>query len=517
MWPKRITLITPSWSAFRTARSTRDSRFSRRPIRDNLSRSSRHTKSRLSSSRSGDKSPESNQSGQRASSSSLDALSSTLHDTNPQNNSLLAPVHIPEDPSAVLKDGHPATRILANSGLVVQRQLEMMNVLLGFEQANRYMILDAQGNHVGYMAEQETGMGSMIGRQFLHTHRPFVTHVFDVHQNEVLRFHRPFSWINSRIRVYDPLEAADRTRSGPAGSQLIAGPTGGVARLSTLDHSQMRVVGEAHQEWALLRRKYNLFLFHEPPIQETKLSTQAISFSSSNLSKPQQLQVSLVGGGLSQARLAQFAYVDEPVLSWDFSLRTASSQLIGSVNRNFAGFAREIFTDTGIYALRMDSAGLEDQRLREETARAQAHPNILAPKRAVPPPMTLDQRAVMLATAVSIDFDYFSRHSGSHGVLPYGMMGLGGASSEGVAGGAAAGMAGAGTMAGYEAMRRGSPTEPDVDQQPTSQEGDVSPGEKSWGEQGPGHWDEPVDEESQHQDGWPGESGDGDDSWSDFF
>ena len=26
--------------------------------------------------------------------------------------------------------------------------------------------------------------------------------------------------------------------------------------------------------------------------------------------------------------------------------------------------------------------------------------------------LTLDERAVMLATAVSIDFDYFSRHSG---------------------------------------------------------------------------------------------------------
>lgn len=37
------------------------------------------------------------------------------------------------------------------------------------------------------MAEQDTGMGSMMGRQLLHTHRSFVTHVFDKHQNEVLR------------------------------------------------------------------------------------------------------------------------------------------------------------------------------------------------------------------------------------------------------------------------------------------------------------------------------------------
>ncbi|EER27764.1 Scramblase family protein [Coccidioides posadasii C735 delta SOWgp] len=508
MWPRRITLSTPRLSLVRTARSSRDPRISRRPIRKSFPRPNQRARARPSNSQPRDDTQQQPGQPSELGRSALEALSSTLHDTNPQNNSLLAPVHIPEDPSAVLKDGHPATRILANSGLVVQRQLEMMNVLLGFEQANRYTILDAHGNHVGYMAEQDTGMGTIMGRQFLHTHRPFVTHIFDIHQNEVLR------------AFYDPLEAADATRS-TAAVHLAAGPTGGVARLSTLDHSQMRVIGEAQQEWALLRRKYNLFLFHEPPVKETKLSTQAISFSSSDLSKSQQSQVSLASGGPSQAQRTQFAYVNEPVLSWDFSLRTANEQLIGSVNRNFAGFAREIFTDTGVYALRMDSAGLEEQRLREATARAQAHPSIAPPEWETPPPMTLDQRAVMLATAVSIDFDYFSRHSGSPGILPYGMFGLGGAGAESVAGGAAAGMAGAGTLAGYEAMRSGASAEQDPSQVPQQHEGeDASPGETTCDEQGPGYWEEPVDEETfqdHHQDEWPGESGEGDDSWSDFF
>ena len=57
----------------------------------------------------------------------------------------------------------------------------------GFEQANKYVILDASGNHVGYMAEQEKGMGNMMARQWFGTHRAFVTHVFDRHENEVLR------------------------------------------------------------------------------------------------------------------------------------------------------------------------------------------------------------------------------------------------------------------------------------------------------------------------------------------
>lgn len=49
---------------------------------------------------------------------------------DPSRNTLLAPVHIPEDPNAVLRENHPAVGLLANSGLVVQRQLELMNVMM---------------------------------------------------------------------------------------------------------------------------------------------------------------------------------------------------------------------------------------------------------------------------------------------------------------------------------------------------------------------------------------------------
>lgn len=51
--------------------------------------------------------------------------------------------------------------ILAKPSIVIQRQLEMMNVLLGYEQANKYIIMDPQGNGVGYLAEQEHGMSNI--------------------------------------------------------------------------------------------------------------------------------------------------------------------------------------------------------------------------------------------------------------------------------------------------------------------------------------------------------------------
>ena len=62
-----------------------------------------------------------------------------------------------------------------------------MNVFLGFEQANRYIVMDPQGGHIGYLAEQEHGIANTIARQMLRTHRSFTTHVFDKQDREVLR------------------------------------------------------------------------------------------------------------------------------------------------------------------------------------------------------------------------------------------------------------------------------------------------------------------------------------------
>ncbi|PYH96166.1 phospholipid scramblase [Aspergillus ellipticus CBS 707.79] len=456
---------------------------------------------------------------------------------DPAQNTLLAPVHIPEDPHGVIKGTHPATGILANSGLVIQRQLELMNVMIGFEQANKYVIMDAAGNHIGYIAEQEKGMGNMMARQWFSTHRSFVTHVFDRHENEVLRFHRPFSWINSRIRVYDPLEVAKGTisssttlQTNSAGS-LVQASGASNARVSSLGFDEMRVIGEAQQQWAPLRRKYNMFTYHHSPNPATDTSTQKLPLAQTGLSNAQQMQLAQTSqDGQNLGEYNQFAYVDEPFLSWDFSLRSAEDKLIGSVNRNFVGFAREFFTDTGVYALRMDSATPDEQFLDKKADMG----------------MTLDQRAVMLATAVSIDFDYFSRHSGAggFGFMPLWIPGFGGEAAAGgaaggaaageagavgeaaagtmgragaaggMADGAAAGVAGAGAMAGYDAMSRGTGgNQPDqqsapVDQQPPASD-QASPYGDVWG-------NEPENRSAHEEDPWADEADEDDGGGDDF-
>lgn len=297
----------------------------------------------------------------------------------------------------------------------------------------------------------------------------------------------------------------------------------------------MRVVGEAQQQWAPLRRKYNLFTYHPSPDASTNMGTERLPLADSGLSQAQKMQLTRSGeSGQEQGEFNQFSYVDEPFLSWDFALRSADNKLIGSVNRDFAGFAREFFTDTGVYALRMDSASLS----QAETAATQTD---------VATGMSLDQRAVMLATAVSVDFDYFSRHSGSggFGFMPLWIPGMGGdAAAGGAAGGAAAGeagavgeaatgaagaagrasaaggmaegasagAAGAGAMAGYEAMQRGmgDPYAQDVspDQQPPPSSMDQSP---LPGQPGPygDHWAEEQHEDVWDEDPWSDDGGDG--------
>lgn len=366
-----------------------------------------------------------------------------------ESSDLVAPVNIPDDADGILDKTHPAMAILNNSSLVIQRQMEMMNIFLGFEQANRYVIMNPRGDTIGYMAEQDHGLGNALARQAFRTHRSFTAHIFDAGMREVLRIHRPFSWISSRIRIYDPCSPTDSytdssTLDGTAVATVL--DPSAAARVSPLALSDMRIIGEAQQQWAPLRRKYNLFNFR--PLSPPQDDPAIAKLPSGDLpnTEAKALTITQQSDQAIEAGMAQFAHVNEPFLSWDFTLKDQDDRAVGSVNRNFSGFGREIFTDAGVYALRMDSASLAQEPTHLVSSTGQQALQDQPPQLA----MTLDQRAVMLATAVSIDFDYFSRHSsaGSGGFFPMFFPWWGGAAEGGAAGGAVGGAAGAGEAAG---------------------------------------------------------------------
>ena len=173
------------------------------------------------------------------------------------------------------------------------------------------------------------------------------------------------------------------------------------------------------------------------------------------------------------------------------------------------------------------------------------------------PGMTLDQRAVMLATAVTIDFDYFSRKSGpGGGFMPSwfpGMGGGGGAAAEGAeaeagagagamegSGSSAGGMVkresggwtegavtGAGTMAGYEAMQRGTGRGVDDASPQAGQQDANQPGYRQDQQRQPGQVGQDEDVWGNNDDPWGGgkgggggdgggDGGDGGGDWGDF-
>ncbi|KAF9999451.1 hypothetical protein BGZ80_002465 [Entomortierella chlamydospora] len=393
------------------------------------------------------------------------------------------PAVVPEDPFGVLQPYHSAAKLLTQPALIMTRQIEMMNLLVGFEQANKYAIVDPSGTSIGYIAEEDTTFVKAMSRQVFRTHRPFKASVLDLEGNEVLRIHRPFAFINSRIMISTPDD---------------------------------RLIGEVQQEWHLIRRRYNLFTVEQPDPKTMQKDGETTAISTDR---------NLDGKGMNRV---QFAHIDGGFLALDFDMQDEQGQKMGSVNRNFVGFARELFTDSGQYALRFDAAVVQDLQQQQGLGATPANGEGLQQAKEIQANkdetalaqlesrggLTLDQRAIMLACAVSIDFDYFSRHSGNGGIMPIPMMMGGGHapvpsnSSDDVAGGVGGAVAGAaaGNAAG-EAVSGGFPTPPSATPSgPNPTEGGAWGNQpptptNSWGEE---VWAEDSDLPEDSGDSWFG-------------
>ncbi len=71
---------------------------------------------------------------------------------------------IRQDSRGIIKPTSEVAAILSNPAIVVERQIEMMSVLAGFEQATRFNIMDANGNVLAYLVEDEGGISAAVKR-----------------------------------------------------------------------------------------------------------------------------------------------------------------------------------------------------------------------------------------------------------------------------------------------------------------------------------------------------------------
>ncbi|KAK8619585.1 hypothetical protein V6N13_135867 [Hibiscus sabdariffa] len=216
--------------------------------------------------------------------------------------------------------------LLARSNLLITRDIEWANLVLGFEQENRYAIVDVfyPQSPVGFIREQS----NIITRQLLRSRRPFVAYITDAMGQELFRVRRPFWWITSSIFV-------------------------------EIDGKEIGVV---HRRWHLWRRVYDLYLGNK-----------------------------------------QFAVVENPGLwNWTFTLKDIDGQVLAEIDRDWRGFGFEIFTDAGQYVIRFGNAD----------PISKTGPASMIQELDVRRPLTLSERAVAVALAISLDNDYFSRHGG---------------------------------------------------------------------------------------------------------
>jgi hypothetical protein len=321
--------------------------------------------------------------------------------------------------------------VLNHPLLVVTREIEWGNLLIGFEQANKYAIRVADGRIVGFIAE-ESSLGRAILRQALRTHRSFQATIMDALGTPVLRVHRPAYLVSSSISVYG-----------------MMGDTPGP------------LLGEVHMNWHLWRRRYDLF------------DAQGHQF-----------------GEIDAPMLS----VEFPVRG-EAAPSPENPPVIASIDKDWTGLGRELFTDARQYVVRLDPSvtpqgvladaqrklGLPEMANASVSSNAVESAQTPIPNRLETPSeamqrqqqrqadlegklpehhrlasatvtagesgevrfsegnlnldeLDLSKRAVILATAISIDFDYFSLHSGSPGMFhmpfffPFPIPGFGGAS-----------------------------------------------------------------------------------------
>ncbi|GMM35024.1 Aim25 protein [Saccharomycopsis crataegensis] len=124
------------------------------------------------------------------------------------------------------------------------------------------------------------------------------------------------------------------------------------------------ILGESIQQWHLWQRNYNLF-----------------SYSPQN------------------DEFTQFGRINAPFLSYDFTVRDEQTEVVSAINRTWGGIGLEFFTDVATYIVRLNRQAMANDE------------NIMGGEMIKPGEMTLSERAVVIANTISVDFDYFSRHS----------------------------------------------------------------------------------------------------------
>ncbi len=195
------------------------------------------------------------------------------------------------------------------SQIVIKQKRELVEVFLGFETRNQYLVFDHNGAPCGTIVERGSGFMAFLKRVFLKSHRPFVIDIIDANGKAILELKRPFFFFFSDITVKVP--------DGP-------------------------ILGSAHRRFGILYKNYDL----RTPEGQT----------------------------FARIRSALFKI-------WTFAIRDSENIEVARVSKKWSGALKEIFTDSDNFIIEFGEKHWGSQN-----------------------------RAVILAAAISIDFDFFENN-----------------------------------------------------------------------------------------------------------
>lgn len=93
--------------------------------------------------------------------------------------------------------------VTQNNQLVIRQRFEVAE-FFGFETRNKYEIFGADGQIIGYVAEQQKGILGFLLRQFIGHWRSFTLHFFDFQRGVSIVANHPFRLLFQRLEIFEP-------------------------------------------------------------------------------------------------------------------------------------------------------------------------------------------------------------------------------------------------------------------------------------------------------------------------